>query len=1784
MQGSNTTKNSPPPRPPPFALCAAAFLLVSPASAQNNAPTITSPSTFNVSEGSTAVATLTATDPESDPLIWSIADPAGADGALFTLISATGALAFTEAPDYENSGDSDTDRVYEVTVEVSDSTASTTADLAVTVTDVAPGLSGPTTANHPEGKRGLRIATYTVNDVNLWSLAGDDAAEFTITDGFLRFVDPPDHESASDSNTDNVYNVTVQAGDGTATETVDVEVAVDDADEPGVVTLSPLRPKRGVPLTATLEDPDNSGTPTWQWERNNGREGWETIDGATAASYTPTAADGDRYLRATATYTDDFGSGKTAKAMAPHVVIAYRLSALTFTGLTGVDGDSRAFYPAFDPDTLHYAARCTAPSMTLTLSTEDTDTRLSVNGVQQPKDTALTHAFHSLAGLTASTDIRIALSGSDGATTTYTVHCLHRRFFPKLTTVKNTGATEDLAMFKAKLRPSGQWWRGYLIMMDNNGVPRFRRYVGDNIFEYFRVHPDETHPRARYSFQKQGSSYRRDGTEMVVFDKYFNVEASDIHILSPFRNTDAHDQLVLPNGNYALMAYHPRTRPLAFLNSKFPTLRNSNGNRLSNTESIQESSIQIRTPGGGATFNWTSWQNMAIEDCIRSSTFQPEWGHINSLSWFDGDIIAGFRGCSKILRIDVDTGNVVWRAGPSLYSRAEWEAGETLQSNLGPAPLDFVNDPNGGFSGQHGGHMTLSGNLLVYDNNSHCQSPPGFPEGAKGHAECLTRTRAVEYAIDTANGELVFQREFLLSGSNQAGPAGHAEPMPNGDWFVSWSGARVLQNSAVHVDAETDMQKLVVKVQHLTGNGAIVPIRVVRNSPVALAAPVEPLEAEVLQSPDFHTGATDGPKIIVAFNQPVVDAEVSESSTTVTGATVAAARHVEAGAPAHSYAFTLTPTGDGEIRFALSTADECSSNVICTAARDALETAPAEIVIPGPVAVTLGSATYSVFEGENVAVTVHLNRGHGRSGPLTIPIELQGGSAAPGDDFNAPSSLSFGSTDTAGTVAVAALADKLVEGDETVTLGFPSALPRGVSAGSVAATMVTVVDATDDTIRLTPTTSEVSEGNSVDLTFGAGAGITFIRDQTIALAVSGSAQEADYTVSTGGQILTAPYALTLPAGDNHVVATVRIVDDVTQEGQETIAIAATRGADTAGSATVTIPASDGPLPKIIVAARSSGSATEGEMLSFSLERTGAATHELSVTVKVTESGAMLGPNQPTTATFAAGSQTATVTVSTATDSVVEDASEIKFTIVSAGSTAYEVGAPQSTTVTVADDDRATLDLTLMPSTVAEGSTAHLRIAITNAVTFAEDRDIYLAVGGTASPADYTLSAAGGALAAPYVLTLAAGASFVEAVLTAVNDEETEEAETLTISASTDSEPAGAGTIMIEASDSPPQVSVVAVQSEMTEGASVEFTFTRTNPTQPGELPEITVPLTFLDTGNRLDGTPPPSVTFGAGATQETLALPTRPDEVVQAGPGEVTVTLTPSARTPTAYNISGTGTARVAVADDDRPEFSISVSSTVVAEGQQVTIRANILNGVVFEGRSPVTLFSADGRGSASFGTDYTIASGRNNEADTPFVRPNRDSAGGTIHIEDDSLREGAETIRIAAAWAGKAIGAPVTITIAANDGHPDTQLPPELDTAKINGAELTLLYTKPLDGSSQPANGDFAVRVDGNSRDVSTVQIEGAEVWLTLTSAASHGERVQVDYTPGANPLRDIDGNTAPAASGRTAVETLVFAVGDGAPEGDPIIFRVVLSHAVATSLDLDWSLSDGTARSGVD
>ena len=116
-------------------------------------------------------------------------------------------------------------------------------------------------------------------------------------------------------------------------------------------------------------------------------------------------------------------------------------------------------------------------------------------------------------------------------------------------------------------------------------------------------------------------------------------------------------------------------------------------------------------------------------------------------------------------------------------------------------------------------------------------------------------------------------------------------------------------------------------------------------------------------------------------------------------------------------------------------------------------------------------------------------------------------------------------------------------------------------AGNEGSRPVLVTPDGEPTWSVSVTRGEISESDEVVATLMVRTGgVAFAQDQSIALAVAGTATAGDdYTVESGGTALTAPFRLTLAAGATSVMAAVRAVNDAQVEGDETVVLTASHG-------------------------------------------------------------------------------------------------------------------------------------------------------------------------------------------------------------------------------------------------------------------------------------------------------------------------------------------------------------------------------------------------------------------------------------------------------------------------------------------------------------------------------------------------------------------------------------------------------------------------------------------------
>ncbi len=235
----------------------------------NEKPVIQAPTSFSIPENTTTVGFIQASDPDSNTTLTYLL-VALFDGSKFSINPSTGELNFVSSPDYENPNDAYSpvspanDGVYTFLVNVSDGTLSKSGYIYVEVTDVndAPVITsngGNATVTVSVSENTLAVTTVTATDddnpVLSYSISGgDDQALFNIntTTGALTFKTLPDFETPSDTDSNNVYIVTVMASDGSLTDEQIITINLGDVNEaPVSLTLSPDSVREGL-ATGTL--------------------------------------------------------------------------------------------------------------------------------------------------------------------------------------------------------------------------------------------------------------------------------------------------------------------------------------------------------------------------------------------------------------------------------------------------------------------------------------------------------------------------------------------------------------------------------------------------------------------------------------------------------------------------------------------------------------------------------------------------------------------------------------------------------------------------------------------------------------------------------------------------------------------------------------------------------------------------------------------------------------------------------------------------------------------------------------------------------------------------------------------------------------------------------------------------------------------------------------------------------------------------------------------------------------------------------------------------------------------------------------------------------------------------------------------------------------------------------------------------------------------------------------------------------------------------------------------
>ena len=242
--------------------------------------TITSVSVDENIGTSATVYDASATDPEGETLAYSLAEYSDDDGN-FTISENGGKVRFKDSsPNYEQPSDANTDRVYELTIKVSDGVNTTEQDVNITVDDVneAPTANAGADQQVNEGKQVTLSAGYEDPDeagsnnnyketiAYSWQEVDSNGNSVSTVDLNNTNTARPSFTSPTDISADTAitFQLTVtDSGNNTATDTV--VITVNNAPTVDAGENQQVNEGEQVTLTGTGSDTDEGSIKSYSW-------------------------------------------------------------------------------------------------------------------------------------------------------------------------------------------------------------------------------------------------------------------------------------------------------------------------------------------------------------------------------------------------------------------------------------------------------------------------------------------------------------------------------------------------------------------------------------------------------------------------------------------------------------------------------------------------------------------------------------------------------------------------------------------------------------------------------------------------------------------------------------------------------------------------------------------------------------------------------------------------------------------------------------------------------------------------------------------------------------------------------------------------------------------------------------------------------------------------------------------------------------------------------------------------------------------------------------------------------------------------------------------------------------------------------------------------------------------------------------------------------------------------------------------------------------------------------
>lgn len=233
--------------------------------------------------------------------------------------------------------------------------------------------------------------------------------------------------------------------------------------------------------------------------------------------------------------------------------------------------------------------------------------------------------------------------------------------------------------------------------------------------------------------------------------------------------TNGHDIVMYPDGHTFVFAYNPQIVDMSQI------VQGGKPDAL-----VKGLVIQELNSNKDVIFQWRSWDHFLITDAtdidpLTGSIVDPVHGNAMERE-ADGNLLLSSRNMSEITKINLETGDIIWRMG-----------GENNQ-------FAFINDniPQN-FSHQHDIRRTANGNVTLFNNGV------GLP---------IQQSSAKEYQLDEINmtATLVWLYEHPKVGLEYVygTGSGSVQRLDNGNTLISW-GKTINSNTEIPNYTEVDV-------------------------------------------------------------------------------------------------------------------------------------------------------------------------------------------------------------------------------------------------------------------------------------------------------------------------------------------------------------------------------------------------------------------------------------------------------------------------------------------------------------------------------------------------------------------------------------------------------------------------------------------------------------------------------------------------------------------------------------------------------------------------------------------------------------------------------------------------------------------------------------------------------------------------------------------------------------------------------------------------------------------